>query len=131
MIVGTQAFGKGSVQTVLPLNNGTAIKLTTARYFTPNGRFIQAKGITPDIVVEEGTATPSAGNTLEVHEADLERHLLNGPGKAPRGHQPTTEEEEMAPVKEQGAEKGKVHIVSMKDYQFIRALNLLKGMSPS
>ncbi|HNH90149.1 MAG TPA: S41 family peptidase, partial [Thiobacillaceae bacterium] len=55
LVVGTQTFGKGSVQTILPLNNGTAIKLTTARYFTPNGRSIQAKGITPDIVAEEGT----------------------------------------------------------------------------
>ena len=53
--MGTQTFGKGSVQTILPLGNNTAIKLTTARYYTPNGRSIQAKGITPDIVVEEAT----------------------------------------------------------------------------
>src|SRR5687767_14647374 len=55
IIMGTQTFGKGSVQTILPLGNNTAIKLTTARYYTPNGRSIQAKGITPDIVVEEAT----------------------------------------------------------------------------
>ena len=55
VIIGTQTFGKGSVQTILPLGNNTAIKLTTARYYTPNGRSIQAKGITPDIVVEEAT----------------------------------------------------------------------------
>ena len=55
VIMGTQSFGKGSVQTILPLNNGTAIKLTTARYFTPKGRSIQAKGITPDIVVSQAT----------------------------------------------------------------------------
>ena len=54
LIVGTKSFGKGSVQSILPMNNGTAIKLTTARYFTPNGRSIQAKGIDPDIVVEDG-----------------------------------------------------------------------------
>jgi carboxyl-terminal processing protease len=53
VVMGTQTFGKGSVQTVLPLSNNAAIKLTTARYFTPSGRSIQAKGITPDIVVEE------------------------------------------------------------------------------
>ena len=57
IIMGTQSFGKGSVQTILPLGNNTAIKLTTARYFTPNGRSIQAKGITPDIVVEEATVS--------------------------------------------------------------------------
>ena len=54
LIVGTKSFGKGSVQSILPMNNGTAIKLTTARYFTPNGRSIQAKGINPDIIVEDG-----------------------------------------------------------------------------
>ena len=55
IIMGTQTFGKGSVQTILPLGNNTAIKLTTARYYTPNGRSIQAKGIVPDILVEEAT----------------------------------------------------------------------------
>src|SRR5690606_9589906 len=63
VVMGTQTFGKGSVQTILPMNNGTAIKLTTARYFTPEGRSIQAKGIEPDVVVEEalinGTGTDS------------------------------------------------------------------------
>ena len=54
LIVGTRSFGKGSVQSILPMMNGTAIKLTTARYFTPNGRSIQAKGIEPDIIVEDG-----------------------------------------------------------------------------
>jgi carboxyl-terminal processing protease len=74
VVMGTQSFGKGSVQTILPLGNGTAIKLTTARYFTPNGRSIQAKGITPDIVVEE-TANGTTG--LRLREADLDRHLGN------------------------------------------------------
>src|SRR6478672_3609833 len=68
VILGTQTFGKGSVQTVLPLGNGTAIKLTTARYYTPNGRSIQAKGIVPDITLEDGTATDAA---LKMREADL------------------------------------------------------------
>ncbi len=70
LIMGTQTFGKGSVQTILPLNNGTAIKLTTARYFTPNGRSIQAKGITPDMMVDDGT------QRLSMREADLEHHLV-------------------------------------------------------
>jgi carboxyl-terminal processing protease len=78
LIVGTQTFGKGSVQTILPLNNGTAIKLTTARYYTPSGRSIQAKGITPDIITEEGTVAVGESSRGEVREADLERHLANG-----------------------------------------------------
>ncbi len=75
-IIGTQTFGKGSVQTIMPLGNNTAIKLTTARYYTPNGRSIQAKGITPDIVVEEPGAP-----TARVREADLVKHLGNDSDK--------------------------------------------------
>jgi carboxyl-terminal processing protease len=67
--MGSRTFGKGSVQTILPLNNSSAIKLTTARYFTPNGRAIQAKGIAPDMLVTDGLTR------LEMREADLERHL--------------------------------------------------------
>ena len=73
IVMGTQTFGKGSVQTILPLGNSTAIKLTTARYFTPNGQSIQAKGITPDILDE--SARDESGR---LREADLEGHLLNG-----------------------------------------------------
>jgi carboxyl-terminal processing protease len=69
LVIGTQTFGKGSVQTLLPLGNSSAIKLTTARYYTPNGRSIQAKGITPDIIVEDGS------QRLAMREADLEKHL--------------------------------------------------------
>src|SRR6266542_3281017 len=72
-LLGTPTFGKGAVQTILPLGNNTAIKLTTARYYTPSGRSIQAKGITPDIVIEDPT-TPTTGR---LREADLEKHLLN------------------------------------------------------
>ena len=73
VIMGTQTFGKGSVQTILPLGNRTAIKLTTARYYTPNGQSIQAKGITPDILDE--AARDESGR---LREADLDGHLLNG-----------------------------------------------------
>ncbi len=72
-VIGTQTFGKGSVQTIMPLGNSTAIKLTTARYYTPNGRSIQAKGITPDIICEE----PGASAAARLRESDLERHLEN------------------------------------------------------
>src|SRR5215471_5849372 len=75
-LIGTQTFGKGSVQTILPLGNNTAIKLTTARYYTPNGRSIQAKGIVPDIPVEEATIA-EVEPALRMRESDLERHLSN------------------------------------------------------
>ena len=76
-VIGTQSFGKGSVQTIIPLrmdrDNPAAIKLTTARYFTPNGRSIQAKGIVPDLTVEDTAEGNFAG--FNVREADLMRHL--------------------------------------------------------
>jgi carboxyl-terminal processing protease len=81
IVMGTQTFGKGSVQTILPLGNNTAIKLTTARYYTPNGQSIQAKGITPDILDES-----AKDETERLREADLDRHLSNGkPGEAKPG----------------------------------------------
>jgi carboxyl-terminal processing protease len=84
VIMGTQSFGKGSVQTILPLGNNTAIKLTTARYYTPNGRSIQATGIVPDIISEDpATATRI---TPSACEADLERHLMNGNKKMAGRH---------------------------------------------
>ena len=70
-IIGTQTFGKGSVQTILPLGNNTGLKLTTARYFTPAGRSIQAKGIEPDLYVDDGRDSPN-----RIREANLERHLV-------------------------------------------------------
>src|SRR5688572_33056298 len=72
-VMGTQTFGKGSVQTIMPLGNSTAIKLTTARYYTPGGRSIQALGVTPDLIVEDPSDT-----LVRVREADLQRHLETG-----------------------------------------------------
>src|SRR3954451_6494225 len=74
IVIGTQTFGKGSVQTIMPLGNNTAIKLTTARYYTPGGRSIQALGVTPDVIVEDPTDVAT-----RVREADLQRHLEIGP----------------------------------------------------
>jgi len=144
LIVGTQSFGKGSVQTILPLNNGTAIKLTTARYFTPSGRSIQAKGITPDINVEEATVSAATeSHKMEVHEADLERHLINetedGAAKSPpaaKGEKAKDEKIKDEKVKDE-KDKGKKdtkpalepgEIVSKNDYQVNQALILLKGL---
>lgn len=126
IILGTQTFGKGSVQTILPMNNGTAIKLTTARYFTPNGRSIQAKGIVPDIVVED-----AADSGFNLREADLSRHLSN----PKEGEAPAAEPAKAAPAeKEDGNKEGKpdrqapVEPASKNDVQFTQAMNLLKGL---
>ncbi len=78
-IIGSQTFGKGSVQTIRPIGGDTAVKLTTARYYTPPGRSIQARGIVPDFLVDE-TADGDGLNALRMREADLEHHLTNGAG---------------------------------------------------
>ncbi len=132
VIMGTQTFGKGSVQTILPLGNGTAIKLTTARYFTPNGRSIQAKGISPDIVVEEATVTDGEA-AARVREADLDRHLANPQGgtNTKTAPAPATAPGAPAPPKateEKPADDAPPDIVSKNDYQLNQALNLLKGL---
>jgi carboxyl-terminal processing protease len=133
VVLGTTSFGKGSVQTVLPLPGNTAIKLTTARYFTPSGRSIQAKGIVPDIAVEE---TANGGTSARLREADLEHHLENGnkdkevvtttkpQSKAtakPKASAPKDEDDE-------ASEPPSRELASKKDYQLGQAMNLLKGL---
>ncbi len=121
LLIGTQTFGKASVQTILPLSNNTAIKLTTARYYTPNGRSIQAKGITPDVVVEE-TANGATHETLR--EADLDRHLENDKEKTVSAKPPVkkgeTENEAKPPVVP-------FELASKNDYQLNQALGMLKA----
>ena len=75
IIVGTKSFGKGSVQTIFPLNDGSAVRLTTAKYFTPKGRSIQAEGITPDIVVDNNITRGKERTTAPIKEKDLDRHI--------------------------------------------------------
>jgi len=135
-IVGTQTFGKGSVQSVLPLPGNTAIKLTTARYYTPDGRSIQAKGITPDIVVEE---TPNGSNGQRLREADLDRHLMNDKEKeeAKAAAKEAAKTSKAATKNGNGDKKDKpesedelpprLEYASPSDYQFQQALTLLKG----
>ncbi|MCC5015802.1 MULTISPECIES: S41 family peptidase [Legionella] len=118
IILGTQSFGKGSVQTVLPLDDKRGIKLTTALYYTPSGTSIQAKGITPDIVVEEiavPKADPKAGGFAGFSEADLSGHLLN---KDEKGEQSKTN----ASAKD---DQTLLH----EDYQLYAALTILKGLA--
>ncbi|MCQ4348296.1 S41 family peptidase [Pseudomonas stutzeri] len=115
VLMGTDSFGKGSVQTVLPLTNERALKLTTALYFTPSGRSIQAQGIVPDIVVERGKVTREASPAQGVKEADLPGHLGNGNGGADK---PSGTKAAPAPSRPQD-----------EDYQLGQALNLLKGLN--
>ena len=135
VVMGTTSFGKGSVQTVLPLPGNTAIKLTTARYFTPSGRSIQAKGIVPDIVVEESA---NGTSSARLREADLENHLENNkdsgkeaaPAVKPQSKSPTSKPKSTAPGKdeEEASEPPLRELASKKDYQLNQALNLLKGL---
>src|SRR5690606_21611520 len=111
VIMGTDSFGKGSVQTVLPLNNDRALKLTTALYYTPNGRSLQAQGIEPDIVVQRAQLTWDA-DEVSCREADLLGHLNNGNGYAQE--RPTVR----TPATGANAERD-------ADYQLNQALNLL------
>jgi carboxyl-terminal processing protease len=129
-VLGTQSFGKGSVQTIMPMNNGAAIKLTTARYFTPKGRSIQAKGIVPDYIVEDGS-----DQSDNIHEADLNGHLSN-PKDAKTG-EPAKKNTE-SPAKETAKDKLKdkkfaepaapIEPASKDDIQFTQAMNFLKGL---
>ena len=113
VIMGTDSFGKGSVQTVLPLNNDRALKLTTALYYTPKGRSIQAQGIVPDIRVERAQLTRGVAED-GYREADLYGHLNNGSGE----ERPPLR----APVTDENAARD-------ADYQLNQALNLLKGLN--
>jgi carboxyl-terminal processing protease len=107
VILGTPSFGKGSVQTVMPLSDERAIKLTTALYYTPNGRSIQAQGIVPDITAEAGSVRTSERRRRR--ESDLRGHLENADGEAPAEDAPTS-------------------ALASDDYQLAEALNLLKGL---
>lgn len=127
-ILGITSFGKGSVQTILPMNNGSAIKLTTARYFTPNGRSIQAKGIEPDINVGDGS-----DQTHNIHEADLRGHLSNPTDAEKEKLTNTIDSKKEEAIKKQKEEKfaepkGPIEPASKDDIQFMQAMNVLKGL---
>ena len=115
IVVGTPTFGKGSVQTILPLSNGTAVKLTTARYYTPSGRSIQAEGIKPDIELDQVRVSAVERSIDPIKEADLSRHLSNGKDK-----KSMKSAEEGEDAEESLAET---------DYELYEALNLLKGLA--
>jgi len=117
IIMGTLSFGKASVQTVVPLGNGSALKLTTARYYTPSGKSIQAKGITPDIVLDDIKVSKKDDNGFkQTKEKDLSGHLENG----------DADEDEFNNAAEKVKEKLSL---AKEDYALYEALNLLKGIS--
>lgn len=127
IVMGTQSFGKGSVQTIIPLSDESGLRLTTARYYTPNGRSIQAKGITPDIIVErlEFAKETDKKEGMHLREKDLENHFEDNKDatKAPKKDSVKDEKKEKneKPVSTRPEDNLK------NDYQVMRALDLLKG----
>lgn len=118
IIMGTLSFGKASVQTVVPLGNGSALKLTTARYYTPSGASIQAKGITPDIVLDDVKVSKKEDNGFKAtKEKDLSGHLENGDA-----------EDDENNGKDSKDKKNKL-VLAKDDYALYEALNLLKGLN--
>ncbi|HEX6137206.1 MAG TPA: S41 family peptidase [Casimicrobiaceae bacterium] len=131
-VLGAQTFGKGSVQTILPLGNNTGLKLTTARYYTPSGRSIQAKGIEPDILVDDGRDSPN-----RIREANLEHHL-DVPGSAGAATKATTAAakapaagQDIKAVPKPGGQAEtlapRLDFGSDQDFQLRQAINHLKG----
>ena len=120
VVMGSKSFGKGSVQTIQELRSGGAVKITTARYFTPKGRSIQGAGITPDIVLDKYTVTSADDDSItRIKEADLSNHISN----------PTMSEDE---IKKSGKDTGEAKsdkVLATEDYQLHEALLLLKGLT--
>src|SRR5262249_27236165 len=121
VLVGDKTFGKGSVQTIMPLQTESAIKLTTARYYTPSGRSIQGDGITPDIPVKALKVAKPEGEGTDIEpikEADLKGSLVNEKGT------PDKSLEEARKKIEDDEQK-----LAESDYTLYEALNLLKGLA--
>ena len=116
LVIGERTFGKGSVQSIMPLANGGALRLTTARYYTPSGRSIQAEGIKPDVTVHQ-LKVSDIEEVFSISEASLAGHLTNGDAEA---------DEENGPPKK--AEEEDSEPLVIRDYQLYEALNMLKGM---
>lgn len=121
IIMGERTFGKGSVQTILPMNDEAALKLTTARYFTPSGRSIQASGIEPDIIIENIRVDSTVDHSsIQIKESDLTGHLDNGLKES---------EEKGKKDKTKKKEKNNEPSLAETDYQLYEALNVLKGLA--
>ena len=120
VVMGSKSFGKGSVQTIQELRSGGAVKITTARYFTPKGRSIQGAGITPDIILDKYTVTSTEDDSVtRIKEADLSNHISN----------PTMSEEEIKKSDEDSSKTKSDKLLATEDYQLHEALLLLKGLT--
>lgn len=117
LVIGERTFGKGSVQSIMPLANGGALRLTTARYYTPSGRSIQAEGIKPDVTVHQ-LKVSDIEEVFSISEASLAGHLTNGDPDGSQTAEPTTKE----------ADDDEREPLVIRDYQLYEALNMLKGM---
>ena len=125
VIMGEKSFGKGSVQTILPTSNNSAIKLTTARYFTPSGRSIQAEGIEPDVKLARVKLEELEKAKVEsLKEADLSHHLTNG-----NANKHKEQAEDKKSENEDAADKDNADQTAVRDYPLNEALNLLKGIA--
>ncbi|MEA3347444.1 MAG: S41 family peptidase [Pseudomonadota bacterium] len=144
LVMGTPSFGKGSVQTIIPLEDGSAVRLTTSLYYTPSGRSIQAKGIEPDVLVEAGTVVrqdQKKGVMHHLKEKDLKGHFENGtdhpekPEEQPKSEEQPKIKEQPVDGKDQGEEKSETPVDKAKalksewrdDVQILRAVELLQG----
>ena len=130
-IMGNQTFGKGSVQTVRPLGPDTGLKITTARYYTPSGKSIQAKGIVPDVMVDE-TEEGNLFSVLRTREADLEKHLGSGQGEEKKDATREKARDEARKMLEEEAKKPPAdrkvpEFGTDKDFPLAQAINQLKG----
>ena len=134
IVMGTTTFGKGSVQTILPLTNEKAIKLTTARYYTPNGKSIQAAGIIPDIWVGRSKVTPAKSNPWRIKEKNLAKHLAadNESAKGESDVDDPQSPDSLDPDSLESPESTSPYSSNMelavRDYQLNEALTLLKGL---
>ncbi|UCH44367.1 MAG: S41 family peptidase [Nitrospiraceae bacterium] len=131
VILGTQTFGKGSVQTVIPLSDGSALRLTTARYYTPKDRSIQTTGITPDIIVKAGVKVEEKSHPV-IREKDLKKHLENDNGEEQKEEDKTDTDinEDKEPDSNQESDKeseAPTDSAEDKDIQLQRAVDLLKS----
>ena len=124
LIIGQKTFGKGSVQTILPMTNESALKLTTARYYTPSGRSIQASGIVPDIAIDEVKIELIKQNVLRVSEANLSGHLESNNEQQADDTSSSPEN----PQSQSSSESEQELTLSQSDYALYEALNVLKGM---
>ena len=125
ILMGSKSFGKGSVQTVVPMGDGAALKITTARYYTPSGRSIQAEGITPDILLENVKISAVDKPVVDaLKEADLSGHLQNGSKPAEAAGKKPADAKQVAKDAKKEPEK-----LANTDYQLYEALNLLKGLA--